>query len=86
MFSVLCVSFGLIVVVHVIWLDFFFFFSGDRDWGTIIIVFDDSDPSVWSHRNWRKSLIVDFCAILGSFFLIFFSSGTSQIGKIGELS
>ena len=84
MFSVLCVSFGLIFVVHVIWLEFFFF--GRSRLGNFIIVFDDSDPSVWSHSNWRKSLIVDFCAILGSFFLIFFSSGTSQIGKIGELS
>lgn len=71
-FLVLCVSFKLIVVVHVIWLDFVVFSETATEELLFVMFFPSDLPSVWLQRKWRKSLIVDCCVILGYFFPFIF--------------
>lgn len=85
-FLVLCVSFKLIVVVHVIWLDFVVFSETATEELLFVMFFPSDLPSVWLQRKWRKSLIVDCCVILGYFFPFIFLLKNVRRGKIGKLN
>ena len=85
-FLVLCVSFKLIVVVHVIWLDFVVFSETATEELLFVMFFPSDLPSVWLQRKWRKSLIVDCCVILGYFFPFIFLLKNVRRGKFGKLS